>query len=174
LDYRYLLDFPNDEVRRGFVEMLAHNFFGQRQSGSMLPWVEKVVESLRVGDLAEARKLFTAFFAETPYTMRPKKESEFWFHYTFYLIMRLISCYTVYTEKQLSEGRADCIVETPKYVYIFEFKLDGTSAEALQQIRDRGYAKAYEADSRPVYMIGASFSSKTGTIEEWEDEKIKN
>ena len=174
LDYRYLLDFPNDEVRRGFVEMLAHNFFEQRQSGSMLPWVEKVVESLRVGDLAEARKLFTAFFAETPYTMRPKKESEFWFHYTFYLIMRLISCYTVYTEKQLSEGRADCIVETPKYVYIFEFKLDGTSADVLQQIRDRGYAKAYEADSRPVYMIGASFSSKTGTIEEWEEEEIKN
>ncbi len=34
-----------------------------------------------------------------------------YFHYTFYLLMRLISCYTVYTEKQLSEGRADCIVE---------------------------------------------------------------
>ena len=74
---------------------------------------------------------------------------------------------TVYTEKQLSEGRADCIVETPKYVYIFEFKLDGTAAEALQQIHDRGYAKAYVADSRSVYMIGASFSSKSGTIDDW-------
>lgn len=28
--------------------------------------------------------------------------------------MRLISCYTVYTEKQLSEGRADGIVEADK------------------------------------------------------------
>ena len=84
--------------------------------------------------------------------------------------MRLISCYTVYTEKQLSEGRADCIIETPKYIYIFEFKLDGTAAEALQQIKDRGYAKAYEADSRPKYLVGASFSSKTGTIEEWQNE----
>ena len=48
--------------------------------------------------------------------MRPKKDEkdrEVYFHYTFYLLMRLISCYTVYTEKQLSEGRADCIVETP-------------------------------------------------------------
>lgn len=171
LDYRYLLDFPNDEVRRGFVEMLAHNFFEQRQSGSMLPWVEKLVGSLRQGDLDTVRWLFTSFLAETPYAMRPKKDQkdrELYFHYTFYLIMRLISCYTVYTEKQLSEGRADCIVETPKYVYIFEFKLDGTASEALQQIEDRGYAKAYLADHRPVYCIGASFSSKTGTIEDWE------
>ena len=37
----------------------------------------------------------------------------------------------------------------------------------FEQIEDRGYAKAYEADSRTVYCIGASFSSKTGTIEDW-------
>ena len=45
--------------------------------------------------------------------------------------------------------------------------------DALQQIRDRGYAKAYEADSRPKYLVGASFSSKTGTIEEW-DQELEN
>ena len=129
-----------------------------------------IVRALRDGDLEQVRKLFTGFLAETPYSMRPKKDQkdrELYFHYTFYLLMRLISCYTVYTEKQLSEGRADCIIETPKYVYIFEFKLDGTADEALQQIRDRGYGKAYEADPRSLYNVGASFSSKTGTIEEW-------
>ncbi len=62
-------------------------------------------------------------------------------------------------------------METPKYVYIFEFKLDGTAADALQQINDRGYATAYEADARQIYKIGASFSSKTGTIDEWKTEK---
>lgn len=39
--------------------------------------------------------------AETSYTMRRKeneRERERYFHYTFYLIMRLISVYTVYTE----------------------------------------------------------------------------
>ena len=35
------------------------------------------------------------------------------------LLVSIISCYTVYTEKQLSEGRADCIVETPLlYIHI--------------------------------------------------------
>lgn len=168
-EYRYVLDFPNDEVRSGFVELLARNFFNQ-QKGIVLPWTEKVVDALRDGDLELVRKLFTSFLAETPYSMRPKKDQkdrELYFHYTFYLLMRLISCYTVYTEKQLSEGRADCIIETPKYVYIFEFKLDGTAADALEQINSQGYGKPYEADCRQVYFVGASFSSKTGTVEEW-------
>ena len=166
----YQLDFPNNEVRQGVITLLANDYL--QLNGQAASWMQKIVRAMRDGDLELVRKLFTAFLAETPYSMRPKKDQkdrELYFHYTFYLLMRLISCYTVYTEKQLSEGRADCIVETPKYVYIFEFKLDGTAAEALQQIRDRGYAKAYEADTRPVYMIGASFSSKTGTIEEWEE-----
>ena len=84
--------------------------------------------------------------------------------------MRLISVYTVYTEKVQSQGRVDCIVETNDYVYIFEFKLDGTAEEALRQIEEKGYAREYEADKRKVYLIGAVFSSETGTMEEW---KIK-
>ena len=87
--------------------------------------------------------------------------------YTFYLLMRMISCYTVYTEKQQSEGRVDCIVETPDYIYIFEFKLDGTADEALAQIEEKGYARPYEADNRPLYKIGVSFSSETGTVSNW-------
>lgn len=164
----YQLDFPNNEVKQGLITLLANNYL--QLDGQVAPWVQKIVRSLREGDLEQTRKLFTAFLAETPYSMRPKKDQkdrELYFHYTFYLLMRLISCYTVYTEKQLSEGRADCIVETPKYVYIFEFKLDGTADEALSQINNKGYGKPYEADSRQVYFVGASFSSKTGTVEDW-------
>ena len=82
-----------------------------------------------------------------------------------------MSVYTVLAEQEQSEGRVDCIVETPGYVYLFEFKLDGTAAEALQQIDDKGYARPYEAEARTVYKVGVSFSSKTGTIEEWEARK---
>ena len=81
--------------------------------------------------------------------------------------MRLIGVYTVYTEKVQSHGRVDCIVETPGYIYIFEFKLDGSADEAMRQIEEKGYAREYESDSRKLYMIGAVFSSETGTIEEW-------
>lgn len=43
------------------------------------------------------------------------------------------------------------------------------ATEALQQIEDKGYARPYEADSRQIRKIGVSFSSKTGTIEEWKE-----
>lgn len=68
-----------------------------------------------------------------PYNMRRKdneREKERYFHYTFYLLLRLLSTYVVYTEKVQSQGRVDCIIETPKFIYIFEFKLDGTADEA--------------------------------------------
>ena len=84
-----------------------------------------------------------------------------------YLVFKMISTYTVTVEQPQSQGRVDCIVETPKYVYIFEFKLDGSADDALTQIEERGYAAPYSAGSRRVFRIGASFSSATGTIAEW-------
>ncbi len=79
----------------------------------------------------------------------------------------MISCFTVYIEKEQSEGRVDCVVETSKHVYIFEFKRDGSAAEALKQIEEKGYAREYAADKREVHLIGCNFSSQTGTIDGW-------
>ena len=168
----FLLDFPNNEVRKGFVTLVANNYLKCKDdTGSV---VRELVLALKLGNLEQFRKLLTGFLADIPYTMRRKeteRERERYFHYTFYLLMRMVSCYTVYTEKLQSEGRVDCIVEVPGYVYIFEFKLDGTAAEALQQINEKGYAQPYAADTRKLYRIGASFSSETGTVADWEVEE---
>ena len=164
----YLLDFPNNEVKNGFVTMIAADYLKSKTDASC--WVFDVVDALEIGDLEQFRKLLTSFLADTPYSMRRKeteRERERYFHYTFYLLMRMVSCYTVYTEKQQSEGRVDCIVETPAYIYIFEFKLDGTADEALQQIEDKGYARPYETDSRKLFKAGIAFSSETGTVSEF-------
>ena len=164
----FLLDFPNNEVKNGFLTMAASSYLKPKEETG--GWIRDVVMAMRKGETDNIKTLFTSFLSSIPYTMRRKedeKERERYFQYTFYLIMRLISVYTVYTEKVQSQGRVDCIVETPQYVYIFEFKLDGTADEALQQIEDKGYAREYTSDKRQVYKIGASFSSETGTIGEW-------
>ena len=112
----------------------------------------------------------TSFFASIPYSQRRKddeREKERYFQYTFYLVLRMISCFTVFIEKQQSEGRVDCVVETQNYIYIFEFKRDGSAEEALKQIENMGYAREYAADGRKIYQIGCNFSSKTGTIDGW-------
>ena len=164
----FLLDIPNDEVKKGFISLLANNYFKTDDPADSC--IRLLVKSLKRGDLEQFRQSLTSFLASIPYSMRRKeneRERERYFHYTFYLILRLMSTYMVYTEKQLSQGRADCIIETDQYVYIFEFKLDGTADEALQQIEDKGYALPYANDARTLYKIGCSFSSETGTIEEW-------
>ena len=168
---RFLLDFPNDEVKNGFLTMVATSYLKPKER--LEGWIDDVIDAMEDGKADTLGTLFTSFLSSIPYTMRRKedeKERERYFQYTFYLIMRLISVYTVYTEKVQSQGRVDCIVETPQYVYIFEFKLDGTADEALQQIEEKGYAREYASDKRQVFKIGASFSSETGTIGEW---KIK-
>ncbi len=164
----FMLDYPNNEVKKGFISLVASDYFKSKYE--MGGTVRDMVKSMRVGDTDRLRRLLTSFLADIPYAMRRKeseRECERYFHYTFYLIFRLVSVYTVYAEKQQSEGRVDCIVETPDYVYIFEFKLDGSTDDALAQIEEKGYARPYAADSRRLYKIGAVFSSQTGTISEW-------
>ena len=89
------------------------------------------------------------------------------FQYTFYLILQMLGRYDTYVEKETSQGRIDCVVECPHYIYIFEFKLNATAAVALQQIEQKGYALPYAADARKLYKVGISFSSETGTLNDF-------
>lgn len=164
----FLLDYPNKEVKEGFLTMVASKYFDN--GDKINPWVREATIFLRKGEVDNFRTGLTSFLASIPYTMRRKeneRERERYFHYTFYLLLRLLSVYTVYTEKVQSQGRVDCVVETPQYVYIFEFKLDGTADEALRQIEEKGYVREYASDNRKLYKIGAVFSSETGTISDW-------
>ena len=168
----FLLDFPNNEVKNGFLTLVASNYLKINENVSNL--AQDLAFALEDGKLDDFRQMLTSFLASIPYTMRRKEsepERERYFQYTFYLLLRLMSVYTVLVEKEQSQGRVDGIVETPQYVYIFEFKLDGTAAEALKQIEAKGYAREYEAGARQVVKVGVSFSSQTGTIEEWEVRK---
>lgn len=62
--------------------------------------------------------------------------------------------------------------DTPEYVYIFEFKLDGSAKVALQQINDRGYATEYMSLGKKISKVGVNISSKTGTVAGWETEEL--
>lgn len=58
----------------------------------------------------------------------------------------------------------DCVVECPQYVYIMEFKLNGSAVEAVQQIKEKGYALPYAADKRRILASGINFSSEKGRL----------
>ena len=81
--------------------------------------------------------------------------------------MLLLGKYNTYIEKETSHGRIDCILECPEHVYIFEFKLNSTAEAALKQIEEKDYAMPYTADTRNIYKVGISFSSETGTVNDF-------
>jgi Protein of unknown function (DUF1703). len=70
-------------------------------------------------------------------------------------------------EVRSSRGRADAVVKTPKYIYVFEFKLNGTAEEALKQIDEKGYLIPYKVDHREVVKIGVEFSAESRNLSRW-------
>lgn len=170
---QYLLDFPNNEVREGFLSLIATRYL-RPQKEEVTNWVADAILLLRRGETDVFCRSLAAFLSSIPYdsheALKDLKMTEKHFQYTFYLLLRLMGvyCQAIHCEDRQSYGRVGCILEMKEYVYIFEFKMDGSPQEALAQIEKMGYAKPYSTDARKVVCIGINFSSATRTVEDWE------
>ena len=111
-----------------------------------------------------------SFFADTSYEAiigrNPERDTELHYRNVLFIVFKLVGLYTQ-VEYHTSNGRIDLVLQTDRYVYIMEFKLNGTAEEALRQIDEKGYALPFAADKRQVIKIGANFSSETRNIERW-------
>ena len=166
---KYKLDFPNEEVKNGFITLIANGYFSDSDT-DLDNWLEHLDEMLRNGDLNGIRDAYTSFLASIPYEADKDLKAlnyETHFQYTFYLINRLLSCYTTLIEKHNSSGRADVVIESINDIYIFEFKVDRTAKEALDQIDEKQYSLPYLTDQRKLHRIGVNISSETRTVNEW-------
>ena len=166
----YLLDFPNREVRSGFITALASDYFGGGNEGNST-WLQTATDDLEAGRTEAFILRMKSLLASVSHRLLRKGmpfECERHFHAAFYLILQMVGSYTHYIEKETSEGNIDCVVECPDYIYVMEFKLDRSGTEALAQIHTKGYYKPYLSDARPVILVGINFSSATGTIEDYE------
>ena len=159
----YSLKYPNKEVERGFMEGLANIYVPSARYNSPFA-VRKFAEDFKKGDAEGLMKRFEAFFADADYEIAG--DAELYFQNTMYVMCKLMGQY-VQVERHTSNGRMDIVVQTDKYVYIMELKMDATADEALKQIEDKGYAKPFAADPRQIFKIGVAFSKQTRRIEEW-------
>ncbi|MDR2087736.1 MAG: PD-(D/E)XK nuclease domain-containing protein, partial [Clostridiales Family XIII bacterium] len=159
----YRLDFPNEEVRFGFLEELlpAYTYGPPNPQGL---FVGDFFRDLRAGDTDGFMNRMRSFFANIPYDLN--EETERHYHLVFYLVFTLLGQYAR-AEVHSAKGRADAVVETADAVYVFEFKLNGTAEEALAQIDEKGYAIPYEAGGRRVVKIGAAFDRDARNIGTW-------
>ena len=125
-------------------------------------------DAVEEGDTDGMRNWFTSLFAILPYPTGSDTEAvtEQNFQNVIFMALTMMGKYAR-TEVHSAKGRADCILETADYVYVFEFKRDVSAERALAQIDEQDYAKPYVADKRKVFKIGVNFSSKERNIIEW-------
>lgn len=160
----YTLGFPNNEVKFGFLECLLPIYIDTYSSMTGLD-VLSLRKHLVQGRVDDVRKVLEAFFSGIPYSEKEVPfEAEFRniLYAVFTCLGSVVKC-----ETRINRGRIDCIVETDKYVYLFELKVDSSADEALKQIDSKDYALPYKADGRKLYKIGVNFSSETRMLEDW-------
>ena len=152
-DFRlYLLKLPNDEVKYGFLNSLIPSVLGSENKENPVS-LRYMLMDLKKGDPESFINRLTSLFAAIPYPEGKAPEYEGEWSRQLFLILSLMGAYTS-CEVHMATGRADCVVKTPDYIYVFEFKLDKPIEDAMQQIDDKGYAIPYIADNRKLYKIG--------------------
>ncbi len=75
--------------------------------------------------------------------------------------------YRIDAEVNTNKGRIDAVIQTKSHIYIFEFKLNKTAQEALEQIKTHEYYQKYLRDERKLVLIGVAFNDQTGEIKDW-------
>lgn len=165
----YTLGFPNQEVYEGFWESLATHFF-KGYNGKSVFDLYNLLKDLNQGEPEDFMLRIQSLLADIPYTTEKKEDSERrregHFRDMMAIVVKMLG-FHVGCEIHSSAGRCDMQILTARYIYIFEFKVNGLSASALEQIHQKGYLRPFAADKRRKILIGANFSTQTNTLTNW-------
>ena len=165
----YTLRVPDEEVRQDLAALLAGAYAGRDAQ-----WSASLGGKLRAGRWDSFFDGLKALYAKLPYGSHERFERKHEASYARPLCMLLAAQGFQYDpEVAHTEGRSDLVATHPCGTYVFELKVDGTAAEALKQIRNRGYAKPYLAQGLPIWAIGLAFDSKTRQLIDADVEKIQ-
>ena len=164
----YTLGYPNKEVEEGFISYLLP-YYAHVQPAESAFQIMSFIEEVERGEIDAFFLRLQSFFADTPYEM--VRDLELHYQNVLFIIFKLFGFYTT-AEYHTSEGRIDLVIKTTHFIYLMEFKLEGTAEEALAQINEKHYTVPFQADERKVYKIGVNFSKKTRNIQKWIIEEV--
>ncbi|NDV57803.1 ATP-binding protein [Bacteroides sp. 519] len=159
----YTLGFPNEEVKYGLLNFITP-FYTPVPSQNTPFYIGKFTQELEENDIDAFLTRMRAFFGSIPYDLNDKTERHY--QVVFYLIFQLMGQF-IEAEVRSAIGRADAIVKTNDYIYVFEFKLNGTAEEALKQIDEKSYLIPYTADNRKLVKVGVEFDKETRNIKRY-------
>ena len=160
----YTIALPNEEVKFGMYKRLLPLYAGYPNDDKKIEIVNFLKE-LRAGKVQEFMERINNIFAAAP-KQTNQKQYELNCQALVWLIFKLMGEF-VLCEVQNGKGRSDAVVWQKDAIYIFEFKMDGTAKEALEQINSKDYPIAYQNDGRKIVKVGVNYSSEEKKLTEW-------
>ena len=157
----YSVGIPNEEVRTGLYRM-SFIVCGDRNESEFD--ISLFVEDLRSGNADSFLERLKTLIANVPFEQA--RHCEAIYNNVLFLLFTMLG-YRTESEHHMNRGRSDLMVKTPRYIYLFEFKYDGSAEDALRQIDERHYDAPYKADGREIVKIGVNFSPTTRNIDAW-------
>jgi len=165
-ELQYRLDFPDREVQETFNRRLIELYAGEKGDSEALSLVRQFRTAIRNDDLEGFLTLFQSFLACISYQIQIHEEK--YCQSIFFVVFKLLGA-SIEAESCTNQGRIDAYVRTKTTVYIFEFKLDKSEGEAIDQIIDRRYFEKFQSSGLPIRMIGVNFDSAQGRIDGWRE-----
>ena len=163
----FVLGLPNGEVRRGFADCLFRLITNIKPGDrNQMVFLDAYYDFRDSGDLPAFIAALQTFYAGVPYHLEQGNENEHYYHALLYTLLVSFGADLI-CEEPSAKGRADLTLKMPKGIYIMELKYNDTAVAALKQIDERGYARKYALDGRPVTKVGLAFSQKERNITEW-------
>lgn len=151
----YTLGVPDEEIRRDLCTLMTGVV-----ANTDMQWAASLGKKLLTQQWDGFFEGLQSLYAAMAYGSTERRVHEN--SYARCLSFLLASCGFDFTmENTQSNGRADVVAKHPAEVCIFELKVDEPIDKAFKQIREKGYAEPFKADTRPVWLIGLSFDSKT-------------
>ena len=160
---RYILDYPNNEVRLGMLESLSPNYLSPVVADNY-SFLADFMERLYNGNIDAALERLRVYLASISNRLSNKSERDV--QTIFYLIFSLMCAY-VRVEEDSAVGRADVVIHMPDTIYVIELKFDGSAEAALKQIDDKGYLLPYSASGKRLVKVGVNYDSSKRTLGEW-------
>lgn len=164
----YTLVVPNQEVRISLLGSFA-DFMSKISNPKQIK--NSIYKALTTCDLTDFEKHIKSLFASIPYnnfTGVKLYEYEGYYVSIFYAYIKAMGIELI-AEDATNKGRIDLTIKLPGFIYVIEFKTDGS--DALAQIRNKGYHEKYMSDERAVYLVGIEFDTKDRNISKVQIEK---
>jgi Predicted AAA-ATPase/PD-(D/E)XK nuclease superfamily len=153
-EHTFMLNYPNQEVKQAFSRFLLSEY--TKTKTTSLHHVE-ILRALDNNNVKKVMEVLNQLIQAIPDQNYIQKEEKF-FHAVIHLIFTMIGTDVRY-EFHTPIGRADTVVITSERIFIFEFKVNESAEDALQQIIDKRYAEALRYRNLPIIGIGVSFQT---------------